>query len=209
MIIHRVEQNTSDWLKLHVGIPTASGLSQLLDGDFEFRKGEMPRTYLHKKLAEKYRGQPLITLGSSGSFSTDQGMILEEEAVPWFELEYETPIDRVGFITTDDERFGCSPDGLLVGQECGLELKAPAAHTHVKYLIEGRLPPEYAAQVHGSMFVTGFKEWIFCSYRRGFPPFKLHVQRDETVMQKIAIALARFHANFALGFERLQSYNHQ
>src|SRR5262252_3616522 len=124
MIIHRVEQNTSDWLKLHVGIPTASGLSQLVDGDFEFRKGEMPRTYLHKKLAEKYRGQPLITLGSSGSFSTDQGMILEEEAVPWFILEYETPVDRVGFITTDDEGFGCSPDGLLVGKECGLELKA-------------------------------------------------------------------------------------
>ena len=207
MIVHRVEQNSLAWLQLHVGIPTASGLDQLVDSNFDFRKGEMPKTYMHKKLAEKWRGQPLIQLGSSGSFSTEQGMILEEEALPWFELEYDQPIDRVGFLTTDDASFGCSPDGLLVGKDCGLELKAPAAHTHVKYLIENRLPPEYAAQVHGGMFVTGFPQWVFCSYRRNFPPLVLTIMRNEEVIQKIAIALARFNANLTLAHANLTKHD--
>ena len=161
MKIHDVEQQSLDWMKLHVGIPTASGLDNLLTPEFEPRKGETPKTYVYRKVAEAWRGKPAIDLGGS-SFAMEQGLILESEAIPFWELTTGRKITRVGFVTTDDGRFGCSPDGLLQCVDCsslkslghcsceGIEIKCPAPHTHVKYLSEGVIPKEYRAQVYGS-----------------------------------------------------------
>jgi YqaJ-like viral recombinase domain len=204
MKIHDCEQGTLEWTKLHFGIPTASGLDNLLTPEFELRKGETPKTYLYKKLAEKLQGRPLIDLSAS-SFMLEQGMIIEEEARPWYALEYEKSVRKVGFITTDDGRFGCSPDGLIEGEECGLEIKSPAAHTHVKYLVNGVLPKEYVAQVFGSMFVTGFKRWIFVSYRRGFPALVLECHRVQKEMDAIARAIDAFHTDFGAAMKRISN----
>ena len=214
MKIHDCEQGTLEWTKLHFGIPTASGLDNLLTPEFELRKGELPKTYVYKKVAEKLQGRPLIDLNAS-SFMLEQGMIIEEEARPWYALEYDKKVKQVGFITTDDGRFGCSPDGLIASTstsptlpcdyDCGLEIKSPAAHTHVKYLVNGALPKEYACQVMGSMFVTGFKKWIFVSYRRGFPALVLEIYRDEKAMSAIASAIDSFHSDFDRAMERISN----
>ncbi len=225
MKIHDCEQGTLEWAKLHFGIPTASGLDNLLTPEFELRKGELPKTYVYKKVAEKLQGRPLIDLSAS-SFMLEQGMIIEEEARPWYSLEYDKHVHQVGFITTDDGRFGCSPDGLILPEqtgtldgdirhlfktfspsdECvGLEIKSPAAHTHVKYLVNGTLPKEYATQVLGSMFATGFKKWIFVSYRRGFPALVLEIYRDEKAMSAIASAIDSFHRDFDRAMQRISN----
>ncbi len=204
MKIHDCEQGTLEWTKLHFGIPTASGLDNLLTPEFELRKGELPKTYVYKKVAEKLQGRPLIDLSAS-SFMLEQGMIIEEEARPWYALEYDKKIKQVGFISTDDGRFGCSPDGLILNDDCGLEIKSPAAHTHVKYLCMGVLPKEYVCQVYGSMFATGFKRWIFVSYRRGFPALVLEIYRDEKAMAAIAGAIDSFHADFDRAMERISN----
>ncbi len=202
--IHDIEQGTLEWTKLHFGIPTASGLDNLLTPEFELRKGEMPKTYVYKKVTETLQGRPLIDLSAS-SFMLEQGMIIEEEARPWYALEYDKKIKQVGFITTDDGRFGCSPDGLILNDECGLEIKSPAAHTHVKYLVNGALPKEYVAQVYGSMFVTGFKKWVFVSYRRGFPALVLEILSDRAAMDQIAKAVDSFHSEFDRAMQRIQN----
>jgi len=202
MKIHACAQNTSEWMALHVGIPTASGFGNLVTPKFEIRKGEMPKTYVYSKAAEKWRKRPLI--GVTGGFDLEQGMIVEEEARPFYELETGRKVTEVGFITSDDERCGCSPDGLLeVG---GIEIKCPAAHTHVKYLVNGALPDEYAAQVFGSMFVTGAPEWQFMSYRRNFPPLILTIKRDEAIMEKIGQALELFYKAFEEAMKKIASY---
>ncbi len=219
MKIHNCEQGTLEWTKLHFGIPTASGLDNLLTPEFELRKGEMPKTYIFKKVAEKLQGRPLIDLSAS-SFMLEQGMIIEEEARPWYALEYDKKIKQVGFITTDDGRFGCSPDGLIEyqgsfcegselddqhGYECGLEIKSPAAHTHVKYLVNGVLPKEYVCQVYGSMYATGFKKWIFVSYRRGFPALVLEIHQTDKAIEMIQAAIHGFHFDFARAMERISN----
>ncbi len=204
MKIHDCEQMTLEWIRLHFGIPTAACLDQFLTPEFELRKGEMPKTLVYKKVAEKIQNRPLIDLDKS-SFMMEQGMIIEEEARPWYALEYDKKIRQVGFITSDDGRVGCSPDGLIEGEECGLEIKSPAAHTHVKYLVNGMLPKEYAAQVFGSMFVTGFKKWIFVSYRRGFPALVLEINRDEVFMTKIKNAVDSFHRDFDYAMQRISN----
>lgn len=191
MKIHDVQQGSVDWAILRSGIPTASEFDALVTPKFEVRKGEMPKSYLAKKIAEWWQGGPLV---SFNSFDMEQGQILEKEAIPWYELEYNETITRVGFISTDDGRVGCSPDGLLA--DGGIEIKCPACDTHVKYLLNGELPPEYAAQVHGSMYVTGAPWWKFLSYRRHFPKLLLTIPRDEEIQSRIAEALDGFLEKF-------------
>lgn len=204
MKIHAVQQQSLEWMLLRSGKPTASEFHNLLTPEFKVRTGQMPKTYLHKKLAEAWQGGPLVEFNS---FDAEQGQFLETEAIPWFELEHNTTVERVGFITTDCGRIGCSPDGLL-GDDCGIEIKCPAIHTHVSYLLNGgELPDEYAAQVHGSLYVTGFPSWRFLSYRRRLPPLLLEIERDEEIQDKIHDALSAFLADFDDGWKRLCDLN--
>ena len=195
MKIHSVEQNTLAWMELHIGLVSASGLGNLMTPEFKRRTGEMAKTYLYRKVAEAWRNQ--ILLGTMGAFDTEQGMVLEEEARPFFELESGKTVRTVGFITNDQNTCGCSPDGLIEGEDCGLEIKCPAAHTHAKYLLEGILPLEYVTQVYGSLYVTGYPRWIFMSYRRKFPPFVIEIERDDEINAKIDDVVEDFCAKLA------------
>jgi hypothetical protein len=169
----------------------------------KIRDGDMPKTYLHKKLAEKWMGGPLT---SFNTFDMEQGQILEQEAIPWLEFEKGIELIRVGLITTDDGRFGCSPDG-LIKDVSGIEIKCPAVHTHIKYLLNGKLPEEYAPQVHGAMYVTGLSHWYFLSYHRRLPKLLLRVERDEQVIATLDLALTEFHDALEIGMQKLTELN--
>jgi hypothetical protein len=206
MQIHEVKQHSEAWFKLRSAMPTASEFHRLVTPKWKIRTGDGPQTYLCEKLAESYTGMPLPQTGGFGAL--EQGTILEEEAVPWYELEH-GPVKRVGFITTDDQRIGCSPDGLLLDENevlaGGIEIKCPQAQTHVSYLLEGTLPDDYAAQVHGSMLVTGADCWKFLSYRRGFPPLLLTIKRDEEIQKVLREALSAFLKRFDVELARLKA----
>ncbi len=203
MQIHReYQQGSLEWLRARAGIPTASEFGNLLTPKFEIRTGEMPKSYLAAKLAEAWTGMPLTDINS---FAMEQGSILQEEAIPWLALELEKEIESVGFITDDDGRIGCSPDGLMEG--CGAEVKCPEAKNHVKYLLANSVPEEYLPQIHGSLYVTGFDYWHFLSYRRGFPKLLLRVERDDKIEGKIGTALHEFMARFDAGWAWLVKLN--
>lgn len=202
MKILDVQQNSLEWLMLRCGIPTASEFDQLLTPEFEVRKGEMPKTYLARKVAEAWGGP----LPGYNSIDMEFGKVLEEEAIPYFEFTTGTTVQRVGFVTTDDGLVGCSPDG-LIGDDGGIEVKCPDAHTHVKYLFNHALPKDYAAQVHGSMFVTGRAWWQFLSYRRNFPPLSIVVHRDEAIQAKIKEAIEPFLGRFEAAMKHLEALN--
>lgn len=194
------QQGTAEWLLARVGIPTASEFDNLVSpGKWEPRTGETPKTYLARKLAEDWLGTPLL---SSAGWAADQGSTLEKEAIPWYEFEFNVTVQRVGFVTTDDGRIGCSPDG-LIGEDNGLEVKCPEPPTHIKYLLAGEVPKDYLAQVHGGMFVTGRPRWTFLSYCRRFPALVLTVERDERIQTAIQEALEAFLERFDQARERL------
>lgn len=203
MIITPHAQGSVDWSLARSGIPTASEFDNLISPTWEVRKGAMPDSYLAAKVAEAWQGGPLTGFNS---FDMEQGQILEGEAVPWFELAYEMPIQRVGLVTTDDGKIGASPDG-LIGEDGGIEIKCPMVNTHVGYLLKGTLPKEYAAQVHGSLYVTGRKWWKFLSYRRRFPQLVIEVQRDDAIQEAIHEALTLFLARFDRAMERMIEIN--
>lgn len=181
------EQNSLEWLAARAGVVTASDFDQIMTPTFQSRTGEMPYSYLCLKLAEKWDGpQP-----QQYSIDMDFGKILEENAIPFYEGAFDEKINRVAFITNDDGKIGCSPDGLL-GDEGGIEIKCPRMQTHVKYLLSGELPKDYACQVHGSMYVTGRPWWKFMSFHRKMPPLVLTVFRDEKIIAQIDSAVEHF-----------------
>lgn len=199
--IHPVDQLSADWLRLHIGRVTGSELQNLVTPEFAIRTGEMPKTYLCKKLAEAYRDQPLPGFSS---WASEQGQELEAEARAWYALEYDDyPVEICGFVEHDNGRCGASPDGLL-GDDGGIEIKSPEPHTHVKYLIQGVLPKEYAPQVHMNLYATGRKWWRFISYRRGFPALVINIERDEKIITQIETALTKFYAEFDAGLAKLR-----
>jgi hypothetical protein len=101
-----------------------------------------------------------------------------------FEFIKDLKVDEVGMIKTDCGNIGCSPDG-LIGEDGGLEIKCPKASTHVKYLLEGKLPLEYKTQVMGSLMVSERDYWYFMSYHPELDPFILKVERDEEFISKM------------------------
>jgi len=158
---------------------------------------------LKRKLAEHWIGGPLPTFGES--FDMEQGKILEEEARPFFTLTTGLEAEKVGFIASDDDRAGCSPDGW--GDGFGVEIKCPRLDTHIGYLLNGELPDIYAAQVQFSLYVTGAKSWHFLSYRRNFPPLLIEVKPDESAFAAFKSALTAFNAAFDEGLAKLVKLN--
>lgn len=189
------------WLKQRAGIPTASEFDALISPLGKVRTGQGPLTYVHRKCAEALLKAPVVDFST---FAVEQGALIESEAIPFAKLEYDLPIKRVGFITTDDGRIGCSPDG-LIGDDCGIEIKCPQLPTHIEYLLAGALPPEHVAQVQGSMLVTGFSHWRFLSYSRKLPPLMLDVPRDEKFQASLKEALDRFLEMFDAAMNRIKS----
>jgi hypothetical protein len=198
--IHNVEQGSLEWMQARLGVLTASEFGEFMTTEFALRKGETPKTYMCKKLYERLTRKPLPMFSSK---AMEQGSMMEPEAVPSFELDHDVDVQRVGFITSDCGRYGCSPDG-LIGDDGGIEIKCPAPWTHIKYLTEGRLPADYVTQVHGSMFVTGRNWWWFYSYCRDLPPFALKVERDEESMAAIEKAIGGFLVEYDAAFKRLE-----
>lgn len=202
-IITDCPQGGESWLKLRLGVVTASEAGNLLTPNFEIRNGEMPHTYLCQKVAEAYRGQVLPGFG--GSWETEQGAINEMEARHWLSFATDKDVRQVDFVVSDDGRYGCSPDG-LIGEDSGLELKCVQPVNHVKWLLEGTLPKEHAVQVHFSMYVTGRPEWVFLSYQKKFPKLLLTVKRDEEKFAKIKEALDIFAEKFDKSIEKLRRF---
>jgi hypothetical protein len=112
------EQNSPEWLRARMGIPTASAFSDVLAKG----EGKTRRTYMLKLAGELITGEPMESFSNA---HTERGHLLEEEARDLYTLQTGADIARVGFIRNG--RAGCSPDS-LIGEEGGLEIKTKLPH---------------------------------------------------------------------------------
>lgn len=205
MKIHNdIEQGGVDWMLLRAGKVTASEMDALISPLGKVRDGDGVQTYLNQKLVERWTGGPLPQL--QGVFDVEQGRVLEERAKPAFTIHTGLEVRGAAFIESDDGRCGCSPDG-LVGDASGVEIKSPTMPIHVGYLLSGKLPKQYAAQVQFSLWITGFHTWHFFSYNRAFPPLHLVVGRDENFQRAISVAVEDFIKQLDKSMQRLEELN--
>ena len=176
MIVHDCQQYDATWFKLRRGVPTASDFHRIVTAaKWEYAAGR--DSYIDDLIADKFC--PWYgCVDDYVSAAMKNGSIMEPTARRFYEFDRNCDVKQVGFITTDDGRFGCSPDG-LVGDDGGLECKSPKHTTHVSWLRAGGVPTKHLAQCHGCLVVTGRDWWDFLSYAEGLPPLLVRVERDD------------------------------
>lgn len=186
-------QGTDEWFKARAGVMTASEFDRLLTATG--KPSSQLEDYAFQLATERLLGRP--TLNKAYGWM-DHGRLYEREALEAFGWENGLNVRKVGFILMDGEGFvGCSPDGWLVDDDTGLEIKCPATHTHARYLKNKVLPREYVHQVQGSMYATNRGRWHFLSYHvpvddmgnvlpgKRLAPLHVVVQRDEAYIEKL------------------------
>ncbi len=188
MIHLQIPQYSDLWFQARLGIPTSSNFDKIFT----------PKTLSLSKSADKYLYRLLAEWKLQAPIEPDvvawavqRGKDLEGEAVQFFEITRNIQTQECGLCVSDDRRFGASPDR-LIGDEGVLEIKAPLADTHLKYLAEGVLPPEYFLQVHGQLLVTGRTYAEFLSYCPSLPPFLIRVYPDYTIQKALHTGLQTF-----------------
>jgi len=130
-----------------------------------------------------------------------RGIRMEPEAVAAFEKATGKRVLQVGFCRSIHGAFGASPDGLIEGENAGLELKVPVPSTHIMYRRAGVLPEEYKFQVHGCMAVTGAERWYFQSWSEGVGSLRVAVSRDDFT-EELKAALIEFSRQFEAAWEQ-------
>jgi hypothetical protein len=173
MRIDQNEQGSPEWLAARLGIPSASMFAKIVT-----TKGIWSASadaYINQLVAERLTGEREEVFQSHHML---RGTELEPDARDLYSLISDAEVTEVGFCLHDTLSAGCSPDG-LIGEEGGLEIKAPAPATHVEYLRGGVLPSKYKQQVMGCLWITGREWWDFVSYHPTMKPLIVRVERDE------------------------------
>lgn len=200
MIVHNVTQGTTKWANLRAGKPTSSMFGSIVTP----KTGKLSAQsvgYMHHLLAERMLGRPL---DGPITFSMERGSGMEAEAVAAYEFLSGTATTEVGFITTDDGRYGASPDR-LAGEDGLVEIKCPEPKTHVGYLLHEPASVRYRPQIQGQLLVTG-RDWVdIMSYCPGMPEALVRVERDDKYLETLENALEAFCATLDDAWERLQS----
>lgn len=198
IIINDIPQYSQEWWELKLGIPSASHFGEIITpakGDYS----KSANKYMLQLLAEQITGKPTETY--SNDFM-QIGIEKEAEARQWFEFTQGIEVKQVGLIYRDERKsVSCSPDGLL--EDRGWECKCPAPWTMVQYLLDGGLPLIYKPQIQGSMFITGFDQWVFMAYHEDFDPILITVERDDEYISKIERHLHRFNTEKAEKLSKL------
>jgi hypothetical protein len=198
MKYYDVEQNTEEWYRLRLGIPTASEFDKIITPTGKM--SSQANGYANKLLAEIMLNDYLPMVNTP---YMERGKILEQEAADEYQLVTGTQIKKGGFCTTDDGKFGCSPDR-FVSDEGLLEIKCPAANTHIEYMLEECIDTAYYPQLMGQLYVTG-RQWVdVYSYCPGLISACIRVERDPIYMPKLEKALSDFRDLMSRKIEKLQ-----
>lgn len=169
-------QYSPEWWLARKGVPTASAFDNIVTPK-KFEPSKSREAYACRLVAERFDKFYSIA-PEFKTVAMEEGHQLEPEARRYVEFYHGCKVQEVGFCMTDDERFGCSPDGLIDDNGC-LELKCPQPGTHIKYLLSATLPDDYGPQVHGHLAVTGRSYCLFMSYAPGMPPLIVRVEPNE------------------------------
>ena len=177
-IFWEIDQGSDLWRAVRKGRPTASNFDKIVTA-VRCDASKSQQAYMRELIAESFCPENQDWMGNS---HTDWGAEMEPEAREAFAVHTGLKVKKVGFVTRDDYRAGCSPDAFIVEDSdtpiAGLEIKCPTPKTHVYYVLDGILPTEYRQQVHGSMAITGLNTWHFWSFYPGLQPLHVVVNRD-------------------------------
>jgi putative phage-type endonuclease len=198
MIVDNSSQGSSGWFQARAGKVTASKVAAVLAfGKIGEKKGKelaARADYRAQIVAETLSHMPMMDgyLNPYMQWGTEQ----EQYARAAYEARYDVLTSQVGFVYHPTiERAGASPDSLL-GVDGVIEIKAPKTDTHLKYMLEDRLPPDYEPQVQWQLACTERKFADFVSFDPRLPLrhqlFVKRVERDDARIAEMEAGVIQF-----------------
>lgn len=193
MALVEVEQGSAEWLQMRVGCVTGSRVADVMaklkrkDGEAQCRqdyKAEITCEILTGRAADHYIS-PAMQWGIDNEIFARNAYGVEVGDV-----------EPVGFaLHSRIARFGASPDG-LVGSDGLVEFKCPNTATHIDYIIQGVVPPEYQWQMLAEM-ACAERQWCdFVSYDPRLPKklqlFVRRFERDEARINEMEQEVVKF-----------------
>jgi hypothetical protein len=190
-----VEQGSLAWYRLRCGIPTSS----------EFDSVMTPKT--RKPSTARFKYACRILAGRLMNWQADSldkidhiraGKENEPIAVARLEVLRDIKTRSVGFVRTDDLRFGASPDRAVARDDAHIdiciEIKSPTPPIMFEYLL---LPDQdaYICQRQGHLLVCEADKAIFHASNPFMEPeCTIETGRDEPFIKDLADCLERFSA---------------
>lgn len=200
-IFENIEQGSEKWYKIRAAVPTASNFSKIVS-PAKFELSSQADEYANKLIAEILLKEPVM---SAGTEWMERGKILENDALQAYEFAHDVKVKKVGFIMSDDGRFGCSPD-FLVGGDGGGEIKCLSEAKHVGYLLSGEAAQEHSPQIQGGLWISERSYWDYCLFHHtALPPVYIRIYRDEEKIKKLAAAMEIFWDMMISKIEKLKA----
>jgi len=186
-----IEQGSEAWLQLRLGKITASRITDVIA---QVKSGEAAgrENYRIELVCERLTGKP--TEGFTNAHM-ERGTELEPFARAWYEVEKGEFVKQVPFVDHPTiKNAGASPDGII--GEGLIEIKCPMAKTHIKYLLEDRVPAKYMPQMAWQMACTHSKWVDFVSYCPELPQdmqmFIKRYERDDAYIAELEAKVIEF-----------------
>jgi hypothetical protein len=158
-----------------MGIPTASQFHKILTPGG--KPSAQARPYMYRLIAERLLQESMDDNLERIDW-VQRGKVEEPNAAAQFQFTNNIELELVGFVTTEDGRFGCSPDRIVKGKQECVEIKCPLPFTQIGYLLDGP-GDQYRAQVQGQLLVGDFELVHFYAWHPRMPPVHIKTVRDE------------------------------
>jgi hypothetical protein len=184
-----LRQNSPEWHAARMRMPTASNFDKIIQPGGA-RSASWTR-YIYEIIFQRvYK----VYAASFESPKMTRGKNLEEDALAKCCTLLGCGAVPGGFIVRDDEKAGCSPDGIVAGLGTAreaIEIKCPDPWRHMMYSVEGPLK-DYKAQLQGIMLIGEFEHIWFFSYYPAMPCVAHKIERDEDYIKVLAKLLDQF-----------------
>jgi len=198
---HNVTQYSEVHDRLKLGIPTSSHFHKIITP--QGKPSKQWREYACVLIAERILQRKIEFYHSP---AMERGLIVEAEAVDWYEFDQDVTVQRGGFITDDNHTVGCSPDR-LVGDEGLLEIKAPLPHTQVEYWLSGEVNERFRPQLQGQLYVSQ-RNWVdIVCWHDVLPKVVMPVEPDETFITALDRELQIFNFFIDRVMEKIRATN--
>lgn len=194
MIHHDHPQGSDAWLQCRSGVITASRFKDARDRLKSGLPGSKCIGYAAQVALERIAGRPVDKVFEN--WQMREGKEQEQFARIAYEARTNNLVGEVGFITTDDMRFGYSPDG-EIGEDGLLEIKTILSGDVALKVCGHHDLTGYLDQCHGGLWLTG-RKWIdLVIWCPALEPIGKqlsihHIQRDEAAIEALEQDLMAF-----------------
>jgi putative phage-type endonuclease len=176
-----MDQRSPEWFQAKLGLVSASRIGDVMAKG----KGITRTAYMTQLITETLTG---VTTEIFVTREMQWGVDQEAAARACAGARLGEIVQEVGFVRHPHLAAGASPDG-LIGDDAILEIKCPATHTMVEWILTETIPTKYVQQIQWQMACTGRKIGWFCAYDPRLPSnlqcWLKRIDRDNVMIAEI------------------------